>query len=178
MLKILTNNNGIEGACKLVQKKEMQHLMPKTTTEDTFFKHLVDHSTSVYQLADAALVVTYTSNSIINILGFNPSEIVGKNVIEFAHPDDREQVRDWLIDVRRFPGKLLTHEYRLKNNVGTYIWIENNAKNMLNDGNVKAIIMNFRNIQAKKIADHALIQAEQRLSLLLNNTERILYNFK
>ncbi|RZK00796.1 MAG: PAS domain S-box protein, partial [Flavobacterium sp.] len=31
--------------------------------------------------------------------------------------------------------------------------------------------MNVRNIQAKKVADYSLVQSEQRLSLLLNNTE-------
>jgi PAS domain S-box-containing protein len=144
--------------------------MPKIKIDENFYKLLIDDSTSVYQLADAALVYTYSSNAIENILGYKPAELRGQNAIELVHPDDREHVRDWLIDVRRFPEKLLTHEYRVKNKKGEYIWVENNAKNLLHNESIKAIVMNCRNVQAKKIADQALVQAEQRLSLLLNNT--------
>jgi PAS domain S-box-containing protein len=157
------------GVCVLVQKKEIQSSMLNTQTED-FYKLLIETSTSVYQLADAGLIVTYSSNSIEHILGYPAKELVGKKVLDFVHPDDKENVRDWFISLRTKPDKLYSLEYRLKNRQGEWIWIENNARNMLNNGAMKAIVMNFRNIQAKKIADHTLVQAEQRVSLLLNNT--------
>ncbi len=163
--------NNFEGACITIVKKESASGRIVTANSDSLHKLLIDTSSTVYQLADAALVYTYTSNAIENILGYNAAEMVGKNAIELVHPDDKEIVRDWLIDIRRKPGKLLTLEYRIKNKAGVYIWIENNARNMLADEAIKTVVMNFRNIQAKKVADDALIQSEQRLSLLLNNTE-------
>ncbi len=160
----------LQGACMFI-KPESKLLMSKTIHNDDFFKQLIDHSTNVYQLADAALVYTYSSKGIEAVLGFSPAELIGISAIQLVHPDDKESVRDWLIDVRRYPDKLLTCEYRVRNREGEYIWIENNARNLLADSQVKAIVMNFRNVQAKKVADNALIHAEQRLSLLLNNTE-------
>src|SRR4051812_28996337 len=97
------------------EKRDTCTLMPKVNQDDDFFKLLVDNSTSVYQLADAALVVTYTSNAVENTLGYTPKEVLGKNALELVHPDDKQQVKDWLIDIRRFPDKLLTCEYRIKN---------------------------------------------------------------
>lgn len=163
--------DNMKGVCILVHRREMKPFIPKIAQDEDFFKLLVDNSTSVYQLADASFAFTWSSAGVENILGYLPAELLTKNVIELVHPDDREQVRDWLIDVRRFPEKLLTTEYRVKKKQGEYIWIENNARNMLANGRICAIVMHFRNVQVKKIADHALIQAEQRLSLLLNNTE-------
>lgn len=159
-----------QGVIAMVQCTKTAIVTLPLPKDEDFFKQLINTSTSVYQLTDAALVFTYSSNSIQGILGFSPAEMLGKNAIEIVHPDDREHVRDWLIEIRRQPGKLLTAEYRIKNKNGSYIWIENNARNMLSNGNIKAIVMNFRNIQVKKVADDALIHAEQRLSLLLNNT--------
>jgi PAS domain S-box-containing protein len=171
ILKLTAQADNFDGAAIIVQKKEGQPWVTEVEENPEFFKLLVNTSTSVYQLADPALVFTYTSSSVENILGFTPAEMLGKNAIEFVHPDDKEQVRDWLISLRKHADRLFTLEYRLKNKKGEYIWIENNARNMLGNDNIKAIVMNFRNIQAKKVADDALIQAEQRLSLLLNNTE-------
>ncbi len=171
IIHLNSEKDDFSGAVVMIQKKEIKSTIHKTAENEELFKLLVNSSTSVYQLADAALIFTYTSNSIENILGFSPSEMSGKSVISLVHPDDKEHVKDWLINLRKQPEKLLTAEYRIKNKQGSYIWIENSARNMLANDSVKAIVMNFRNVQAKKIADDALIQAEQRLSLLLNNTE-------
>ncbi len=139
---------------------------------EEFFKLLVESSAAVTQLADSELIISFSSNAIEDVLGFTPSELTGKKVLDLVHPDDRERVRDWLINIRLEHEKQHKLEYRLKNKQGDWIWVENNARNMLNNETIKAIVMNYRNIQSKKIADHALIQAEQRLSLLLNNTEQ------
>lgn len=169
VLAVNDSKSGFTGAHITVAKKDRK--TSEKPNINSLYKHLVDTSTSVYQLADAALVYTYTCDSIYNTLGFLPAEMNGRNALELVHPDDKDLVRDWLINVRRHPGRLFTLEYRMRNKTGNYIWIENNARNMLNDDNVKGVVMNFRDIQSKKVADDALIHAEQRLSLLLNNTE-------
>lgn len=160
-----------DGASITISKKEINNLQKGQVNNESLYKLLIDTSLNVYQLADAALVYTFTSIAIEQVLGYSTSEMIGKNAIELVHPDDKEIVRDWLIDIRRKPERLLTLEYRIRSKSGNYVWIENNARNMLNDEGIKSVVMNFRNIQAKKVADNALIQSEQRLSLLLNNTE-------
>lgn len=141
------------------------------TKSEEFFKLLIENSTSAFQLVDAGLIITYSNTAIESVVGLSPKELVGKKLLDMIHPDDREQVRDSFISVRNKPEKLQVMEYRLKNNQDEWVWVENTAKNMLNNGTLKAIVMTYRNVQSKKVADQALIQAEQRLSLLLNNTE-------
>ena len=168
---IFDGESDFEGAAITVIKRDVSTSQAVSARHESLHKMLIDTSSTVYQLADAALVYSYTSNAVTNILGYTTGEMVGKNAIELVHPDDKEIVRDWLIDIRRKPEKLLTLEYRIRNKAGQYTWIENNARNMLADTTIKAVVMNFRNIQSKKVADDALIQSEQRLNLLLNNTE-------
>lgn len=170
-ISYLSDDQGFEGASITINKREINNYTNGLVNKDSIYKTLIDSSSTVYQLADAALVYTFTSNSIEHILGYTPGEMMGKNAIELVHPDDKDIVRDWLIEIRRKPERLLALEYRIKNKSGNYVWIENNARNMLGNEVIKAVVMNFRDIQAKKVADDALIQSEQRLSLLLNNTE-------
>jgi PAS domain S-box-containing protein len=170
MVYVVKEDDNFEGLLIVIQKSEAEPFTFPITESEDFFKLLVDTSTSVYQLTDATLVSTYTSESVQNLIGYSPDELLGKSVIDFVHPQDKEHVRDWFFNSRKQPGKVVSCEYRLKSKSGAYIWIENNARNMLGNSNINAIVMNFRNIQEKKAADEALVQAEQRLSLLLNNT--------
>ncbi len=167
-----------DGTCILVHKRETQPLMPQIRQNEDFYKTLVDQSTSVYQLADASFSFIYSSAGIESILQFAPHEVHGKNIMEFVHPDDKQQVRDWLIEVRKTADKLLTCEYRVRTKQGDYIWIETNARNLLNNIKMHAIVMHFRNIQVKKVADHSLIQAEQRLLTIAQQYRRVFYHFK
>lgn len=143
----------------------MQHLSPH------LYEVLVHNSPDVFQLANAAFIVTYTSSAVESVLGYTPQHFVGKSVLESIHPDDRSHVQEWLISLRSIKEHLQAIEYRVKNKYGKWIWIENMGRNLLHHPEVKGIVLNFRNIQPKKIADHTLIQTEQRLSMLLNNTE-------
>jgi len=154
----------------IVRAMEVKTLNPVHSQSNEFYKLLVQTSTDVYQLADAAMIVTYTSDAVEAMLGFTPNQMLGKSIYESVHPDDMDAVKAWLTNIRTSHDKLHTQEYRVKNKNGEFTWIENTGRNLLHHS-VKAVVMNFRNIQAKKVADHALVQSEQRLSLLLNNTE-------
>lgn len=171
-LQMMTvDEKNTEGIGLFMQKMEPTTLNAMQPLTAELFEVLVQNSTDVYQLADAGFIISFTSNAVESVLGYLPHQFIGRSVLENIHPDDKENVKEWLIGIRAIKEKLLTLEYRVKNKEGEWVWIENNGRNMLHHPHVKAIVLNFRNIQAKKIADHALIQAEQRLSLLLNNTE-------
>jgi PAS domain S-box-containing protein len=167
----LSDTSPGKGISIFIHEMETPAFMPMYPPTEEFFKLLVESSTDVYQLVDAALIVTYTSNAVEAMLGYASYQLLGRSVLDNIHPDDKDTVRDWLISIRSIKEKILSKEYRIKSATGDWIWIENNARNLLHHKDVKGIIMNFRNIQSKKIADHALVQTEQRLSLLLNNTE-------
>jgi PAS domain S-box-containing protein len=143
----------------------------KLRQSEDLFKTLIQNSTDAFQLADSKFELLFISSTIKNILGFETHELTGKNGLDMVHTDEREKVVQWFKKVKSHKEKLFSIEYRVKNKDDQWIWIENYGSNLLDNPNVQAVVMNLRNIQAKKIADFALIQAEQRLSLLLNNTE-------
>ncbi|MGI8634679.1 MAG: PAS domain-containing sensor histidine kinase, partial [Segetibacter sp.] len=143
---------------------------PAIAEKEDFFKLLVNNSSSVYLLTDAALIFTYSSAAVKDLLGYTPEEILGMNSVELVHPLDKEHVKNMLSASISEPNKTFVCEYRVRDKQGTYVWIENSVCNLLESSGINAIVMNIKNIQSKKFADEALMQAEQRLSLLLNNT--------
>jgi PAS domain S-box-containing protein len=69
------------------------------------------------------------------------------------------------------PSQVNSIELRVKTATGQWTYIELTGNNMIGISNVDAIVMTYRDIQAKKAADNALAHAEQRMSMLLNNTK-------
>lgn len=138
---------------------------------EELFKTLVQNSTDAFQLANDKLNFLYVSDAIKNVIGYTADEWVGKNLFDFLHPDDKELTLDWLHWLLNNARKVSPLECRVKNKSGNWTFIEAYGRNMLGVNNVNSIVINFRNVQAKKVADFALVQAEQRMSLLLNNTK-------
>lgn len=156
------------GAFETTEKHETQE---KLRHSEDLFKTLIQNSTDAFQLCNEDFGLLFISTTVKNILGFESHELIGKSGLAMVHPDEREMAVEWFKKVLSHHEKLFSIEYRVKNKEGKWIWIENYGSNLLKNPNVQAVVMNLRNIQSKKLADFALIQAEQRLSLLLNNTE-------
>ena len=158
------------GANVEVIKNKPKTLFQQTPKSDAFFQELIDHSTSVYQLLNISSDIIYSNKAIFDVLGYTTEEVLGRSLFSFIHPDDWIIVKDWFEKLNQQAGRPIILEFRIKNRKGDFIWIENHGRNMFHHPSFKAILLKFRNIQHKKIADNALVQAEQRLSLLLNNT--------
>lgn len=138
---------------------------------EQMFKSLVLNSTDVFQLTNDELKVLFASESVYNVLGYTSSEILHQSFFYLIHPDDHFTISSWLHWLMHNAGIVRTVEVRIKHKKGDYLYIEINGNNLLHVENVNAIVMNYKNIQAKKMAENALAAAEQRMGLLLNNTK-------
>lgn len=138
---------------------------------EALFKALVHNATDIFILTDKSFRVTYVSDAFEKILGHDPEKLVGNIGFSLIHPDDLEMVAAWLAKVVEKPFESTVIELRVKSNFGNWIYFEASAQNLLADKQVASIVFNLRNIHASKIADQALVKAEQRLTLLLNNTK-------
>ncbi len=156
------------GLFETTHKKEAEEAVKKS---EALFKALVQNSTDIFILTDATYRVTYVSDAFRKILGRDPESLVGTVGFGIIHPDDLEFVAAWLAKIIEKPSEISTIEFRVKNNVGNWLYFEASAQNLLHDQQVGSLVFNMRDINASKIADMALINAEQRLTMLLNNTK-------
>uniref|UniRef100_A0A671PYC6 Aryl hydrocarbon receptor nuclear translocator n=1 Tax=Sinocyclocheilus anshuiensis TaxID=1608454 RepID=A0A671PYC6_9TELE len=60
-------------------------------------------------------------------VGFQPQELLGKNVLEFAHPEDQGLLRDSLQQVVKLRGQVLSVMFRFRSKSREWIWMRTSS---------------------------------------------------
>ncbi len=66
------------------------------------FRALIQHVSDMVAILDANGIIKYKSPSVERILGYKPEELVGKNFLEYIHPED---VSPFSVLLRQEPGQ-------------------------------------------------------------------------
>uniref|UniRef100_A0A8C1STK2 Aryl hydrocarbon receptor nuclear translocator n=1 Tax=Cyprinus carpio TaxID=7962 RepID=A0A8C1STK2_CYPCA len=60
-------------------------------------------------------------------VGFQPQELLGKNILEFAHPEDQGLLRDSLQQVVKLRGQVLSVMFRFRSKSREWIWMRTSS---------------------------------------------------
>ena len=126
------------------------------------FRALIEHAFDVVLLLDRDCGVLYASPSVERVLGYAPRELVGRNGLDFIHPNQLEDARDRFATALVGQDKVLTSERLIQHKHGTWLWTENTMTNLLGEPSVRAFVVNLRDISGRKQAEKALRESEQR----------------
>ena len=135
------------------------------------FRAVVEHSWNGITLIDRQNKVIYSSPSNERIIGYSQQERTGRSSMELIHPDDVSRVEQQLRYVAQKPGAFQQVEYRARTKSGAWIWLESVAHNLLDEPDVQATVINFRDITERKLADEqinlqkALLESASEASL-------------
>ena len=134
-------------------------------------------------------IVTYVSPQCYNILGYQPNELIGKNTIDFIHPEDIPIIAEAIGKALKTKeteaigkalknketeaiGKALKNketlfifDYRLMHKNGNIIYVSARGKSINSNGKEK-FIATIRDITEKKKAEQYLIESEEKFKLL------------
>jgi len=127
------------------------------------FRALIENSADAISLVDANGTVLYNSPSHSRMLGYSEEERMGRNTFELVHPDDRERLLHLLAGILQQPDLVVVPPTRIRHADGSWRWIEGVANNLLAEPSVQAIVVNFRDITARKQAEEALAQRVEEL---------------
>jgi diguanylate cyclase (GGDEF)-like protein/PAS domain S-box-containing protein len=120
------------------------------------FQSLVRNSIDVQLIADAGGRITYESAAVERVRGYRPEERIGRNILDDVHPDDREWAAQMVRDVARLPGAQVAAEVRVRHADGSWLVIEAVAKNLLDDPAVGGVVVNYRDVTARKSLEDEL----------------------
>jgi PAS domain S-box-containing protein len=120
------------------------------------FKALVENSFDIFSVVDLDGNYLYNSNSISRMIGYTPSEMLGKNALNFIHPEDVEIVRSNLSKLYSVPFLNTMLPYRFRHNNGEWIWLESSGTNMLSDPSINGLVVYSRNVSDKINLEHKL----------------------
>jgi PAS domain S-box-containing protein len=143
------------------QEKQRRHAEAALRASEERFRALVENSSDALLLVDAEGRITYISGSSPRHLGWQPSDMVGRSIFDFLHPDDRELAAATQAEALQRPGENLAAEVRIKHANGSWRTMEGVAVNRLNDPSVGGIILNARDITERRRLEEQLRQAQK-----------------
>ncbi len=153
-------NKNIEYLSTIIRDISEQKKAAKALLEsEKHLRLLTDNMVDIISQTDANLNLIYVSPSLERILGHPPSNFLGKSLIDWLHPEDRERSLKQAAEARqkRLPSILL--EYRWRHENGHYLWIESATRLLYDEaGNSKGAIFASRDISEKKAYEKQLIR--------------------
>lgn len=112
--------------------------------------------------------VVFINDRGLNMLGYTRDELIGKEVFQYIHPEDREMVKNNVEKVLSGISVPPT-EYRLINKSGEIIYVETSRRKVEYEG-MPAVQCIVRDISERKMKDKKLKEIEERYRTLVENS--------
>lgn len=133
------------------------------------FKALTENATDLVVVLSEDGTVCYASPSVERLLGYTPDEVIGRDVMEFIHPDDAAAARASIDRVAAVEDSRERTQFRIRHKDGTWHYMESLAKGMVNDPVIHGIVVNSRDITERVDAERSLEAERKRFKSLIEN---------
>lgn len=140
------------------------------------FRRLVEGANDVIWSTDTHGIFNYLSPQFQTIFGFEPSDWIGKNAIEFVHPEDR----DWVISEQmrsiQSEQKVNYIEFRHRHHDGHYIWVSANSTPIINADNITIGLQGIlTDISDRKKAEQEILENHRFIKQIADSSPNVLY---
>jgi len=139
------------------------------------FRLLIQNSTDWISILDNEGIVVFSSPALKNILGFETDELIGSNSLEKIHPDDLPKAVQLLSQIKQEEEKVLKIELRIRHADESYRWIDATLRNLLNTPAIGGIVVNARDITARKTVEEELRENQERKTSLINSMGDLIF---
>jgi PAS domain S-box-containing protein len=133
---------------------------------ETRFRLLLEHSTDAVALLTSEGKLLYANPAASHITGYPPYKLTTLDVFDIVHPEDAERLRDEFMELLHQPGHTLRKEFRYRHHNGEWRWLDSIGTNLLDQPGVNAIVVNYRDITARKHEEEARQQRERELAVI------------
>ncbi|MFX0071991.1 MAG: PAS domain S-box protein, partial [Candidatus Hermodarchaeota archaeon] len=156
----------------------------KDITESTKTKNMLKESEKNYRL------ITENSNDLIcvvdnhlkmefinekahlNILGYNKEDLIGKRAQILRHPEESEQVKEFIKDVTKNGES--SQEGRLRHKNGDWKWFDIRARLYLDQNQQWKGLLISRDISERKESEQKLKESEEKYRLITENANDLI----
>jgi diguanylate cyclase (GGDEF)-like protein/PAS domain S-box-containing protein len=120
------------------------------------FRSLVQNSADVNMVLRFDGSIAYESSAVERVLGYSVEDRIGQSALAVIHPDDRAWAENLLADVMRTPGAQLSGDFRTRHADGSWRIMETVLTNLLDDPAVGGVVVNYRDVTARKALEEQL----------------------
>jgi diguanylate cyclase (GGDEF)-like protein/PAS domain S-box-containing protein len=117
---------------------------------------LVRHSSDAVTVIDPDSTVRWIAESVHRVLGYEPSDLVGRPLADLVHPDDLAHARELLAGAVVRAGRAGTATLRLRAASGEHRHIELLAENLLGVPEIDGVLLSLRDISDRRDLEERL----------------------
>ncbi|MFO1455615.1 MAG: PAS domain S-box protein [Steroidobacteraceae bacterium] len=142
---------------------------------DAMLRLLTEASRDAVALLDAGGRMTFISDSVLEVTGRPAQDYLGRNIFEFIHADDLDEVRSKMAsgDVLRTPLRMRRVRYRFRHGDGSWHWMESLAVNALHDPLLESILVHSRDVTHDVALEDTLRRRERRFRALTEKSDDV-----
>lgn len=134
-------------------------------------QYLTENSFDGIVFYDQKGIVTNLNSTVVQKLGYTTGEIIGRNRLEFIHPNYQNKGKINFEKVLQTPGKSIEFEQELIGKDKSTIYVQTVLINLLHDPSIKAIVSHFKDISKQKQAEKELLENEAHLRSLMESAK-------
>ena len=131
------------------------------------YKTLIKQGSDAVSIVSEDGTIQYQSPNTFQIKGWEPEELVGENIFEYIHPDDRSRVTDEfrsLVGTQGHIEKQIEFRFRTKNR--GWVWLETTGTSPGPETPIDGYITTSRDISARKRREQQIAEQRDNLELL------------
>ncbi len=165
----------VDRECKEALERRKRREAEQTVRQnEERFRALIENALDIITVLGTDGIIQYESPSIEKVLGYEPGAIVGKNIVDYIHPEDTANFLNTLNQVAQNPSITLSIEFRFQHQDGSWRILEAIGKNFIDNtvrhGNVfssglSSIVLNSRDITERKRAEEIRMALEMEREL-------------
>ncbi|HEY3279412.1 MAG TPA: PAS domain S-box protein [Gemmatimonadales bacterium] len=153
--------SAVQGALALRRAlEEAARAEAARTRSEQRFRKLVEYSSDVITLLDAAGRIVYSTQALKPTLGYEQGELTGRDVFELVHPADHQQALALFEAVFASSQTVVRGALRVRHKDGSWRDLEVVGANHLDDAVVEAVVVNYHDVTDRKRAEAALRELE------------------
>jgi diguanylate cyclase (GGDEF)-like protein/PAS domain S-box-containing protein len=145
-------------ARQVASARENSRLLAQITERrgEARFRSLLQNLSDMIAVCDVSGNLVYWSPSLLRALGWETDEVTGRSFLAAVHPNDEARVRSYFQDVSHNAGVAPPVEFRLIRRGDEWSNVEATASNLIEDENVRGIVLNIRDVSERKVLESQL----------------------
>jgi PAS domain S-box-containing protein len=162
------------GECEFLQGIGIADNGPSISQEqlqnsEHFFRNLIAGSLDGVLLTDTEGQISFTSQSVTGILGYEPSDLNGTNLFEYVCSEDLELALSSFRNEVRMEPVVKFINIRLLNKEGDKVWCMVRGHNLLSDPVLQSMVIYFTDDTKRKMIEDRLRESESRFRHMIHN---------
>jgi PAS domain S-box-containing protein len=149
----------------------------KVILSERRFRALIENSLDGLTVLGQDGIVLDMSPSAKRILGYDPKEIIGQFRVDLIFEEDQSKMFEAFEKAKALPHTFPRIQYRHIMPDGSLKWIEGVFNNLLEEPSVKAVVLNYRDINDRKKYEQELLKANDRFKLITRATNDVVWDW-